>query len=371
VCSQSGSGPGRFAARAAAGVHVDEPGMLRELPVARLRRIAVLHEMVAHVPFPDDAALVRPDRRDLEQRVRPQSFRADLGRIASERDRLLARELLPHDEEDVAVRQRLDVVVVVLRVARERVVPHDAAFPVDLLDPAADAAAVEGVAVLDALAAQQVPVPEQVVGAPRRAPASPSGARPAPSMSIRKVVFERRGENRVKPSKQPFSWTAWRPEGPRRWSFFRPSGGGRGGGGVACRVALLPDTRPPRRGEQVLRGASRIGGMEHQDQRSDGRVLGNRTRYDYLVTMISVRIAELKAKLSEYLRTVRKGHSITVLDRETPIARIVPYEAEAGGALVGRKPTSRVSFEKIPLPERYRGNIDIVELLLEERQVDR
>lgn len=111
--------------------------------------------------------------------------------------------------------------------------------------------------------------------------------------------------------------------------------------------------------------------MEHQVQRSHGRVLGNRTRYDYLVTMISVRIAELKAKLSEYLRTVRKGHSITVLDRETPIARIVPYEAEAGGALVGRKPTSRVSFEKVPLPERYRGNIDIVELLLEERQVDR
>ena len=101
-----------------------------------------------------------------------------------------------------------------------------------------------------------------------------------------------------------------------------------------------------------------------------GRKLAYLARYDYLVTMISVRIAELKAKLSEYLRTVRKGHSITVLDRDTPIARIVPYEPEANG-LVSRKPTSHVPFGKIPLPEPYRGNIDIVQLLLEERQVDR
>ena len=101
-----------------------------------------------------------------------------------------------------------------------------------------------------------------------------------------------------------------------------------------------------------------------------GRRLVHQSRCDYLVTMISVRIAELKARLSEFLRTVRKGHSITILDRDTPIARIVPYEPEANG-LVSRKPTSRVPFGKIPLPEPYRGNIDIVQLLLEERQVDR
>jgi prevent-host-death family protein len=101
-----------------------------------------------------------------------------------------------------------------------------------------------------------------------------------------------------------------------------------------------------------------------------GRRLVHQSRCDYLVTMISVRIAELKARLSEFLRTVRKGHSITILDRDTPIARIVPYEPEANG-LVSRKPTSRVPFGKIPLPKPYRGNIDIVQLLLEERQVDR
>jgi len=42
--------------------------------------------------------------------------------------------------------------------------------------------------------------------------------------------------------------------------------------------------------------------------------------------MSSVRIADLKARLSEHLRAVRRGRTLTVLDRETPIARIVPYD---------------------------------------------
>jgi prevent-host-death family protein len=43
--------------------------------------------------------------------------------------------------------------------------------------------------------------------------------------------------------------------------------------------------------------------------------------------MSDVGIAELKARLSEHLRTVRNGGTLTVLDRDTPIARIVPYAA--------------------------------------------
>lgn len=38
-----------------------------------------------------------------------------------------------------------------------------------------------------------------------------------------------------------------------------------------------------------------------------------------------VGIAELKSRLSEYLRGVRKGGEIVIKDRETPIARLVPY----------------------------------------------
>lgn len=37
-----------------------------------------------------------------------------------------------------------------------------------------------------------------------------------------------------------------------------------------------------------------------------------------------VRISELKAHLSEYLRKVQRGLSLTVLDRDTPIAVLSP-----------------------------------------------
>lgn len=37
-------------------------------------------------------------------------------------------------------------------------------------------------------------------------------------------------------------------------------------------------------------------------------------------------IAELKGKLSECLRAVRKGGEVVIKDRETPIARLAPYE---------------------------------------------
>jgi prevent-host-death family protein len=103
---------------------------------------------------------------------------------------------------------------------------------------------------------------------------------------------------------------------------------------------------------------------------SDGRGLEEMTSPDYPATMRSVRVAELKAKLSEYLRLVRKGHPVTVLDRETPIARIVPIEG-GGSELKVRMPTTSVPYWNIPLPPPYKGKTDIVELLLEERQPDR
>lgn len=45
--------------------------------------------------------------------------------------------------------------------------------------------------------------------------------------------------------------------------------------------------------------------------------------------MSVVGIADLKARLSEHLRAVRKGRTLTVVDRNTPVARIVPYAAES------------------------------------------
>jgi antitoxin (DNA-binding transcriptional repressor) of toxin-antitoxin stability system len=90
----------------------------------------------------------------------------------------------------------------------------------------------------------------------------------------------------------------------------------------------------------------------------------------YDVTMNEVRIADLKSRLSEHLRTVRSGRSLTILDRETPIARIVPWKRE--DALQVRRPrpgAPKLSQVRLPPPLPLSG--DIVDLLLEERREDR
>ena len=47
--------------------------------------------------------------------------------------------------------------------------------------------------------------------------------------------------------------------------------------------------------------------------------------------MQAVKIADLKNNLSRHLARVRRGGEITVFDRETPVARIVPFTHEATG----------------------------------------
>lgn len=85
------------------------------------------------------------------------------------------------------------------------------------------------------------------------------------------------------------------------------------------------------------------------------------------VVMKQVRIAELKARLSEYLRAVRRGETIAVLDRETPVAHIVPVRERP--ALHVRKPAAGAPpLNRVRLPKPAKLNVDIVELLLEERQ---
>lgn len=87
--------------------------------------------------------------------------------------------------------------------------------------------------------------------------------------------------------------------------------------------------------------------------------------------MEGVKVAELKARLSEYLRRVRRGHPVTVLDRETPIARIVPYVPEAATLSIRRPPPGAGKPSQVRLPPRLKTDVDVVELLMEERQPDR
>jgi len=79
--------------------------------------------------------------------------------------------------------------------------------------------------------------------------------------------------------------------------------------------------------------------------------------------MSDVRIADLKARLSEYLRVVRNGGTLTVLDRDTPIARIVPFAAQP---LEIRKAHRRV--RDLKLPRKPAKPTDSVAVLLEDRR---
>jgi antitoxin (DNA-binding transcriptional repressor) of toxin-antitoxin stability system len=79
--------------------------------------------------------------------------------------------------------------------------------------------------------------------------------------------------------------------------------------------------------------------------------------------MSSVRIADLKARLSEHLRLVRNGGTVTVLDRDTPVAQIVPFAAPS---LEVRKATRRLRGLKLPRKPAQRT--DSVALLVDDRR---
>ena len=79
--------------------------------------------------------------------------------------------------------------------------------------------------------------------------------------------------------------------------------------------------------------------------------------------MKSVGIAELKARLSEHLKSVRKGRTLTVLDRDTPVARIVPYAADP---VEVRRASRRL--RDLPLPPPPAGPTDSLTVLLDDRR---
>jgi prevent-host-death family protein len=89
----------------------------------------------------------------------------------------------------------------------------------------------------------------------------------------------------------------------------------------------------------------------------------------YNMVMKTVGIADLKAHLSGHLRTVKKGETLIVVERGTPVARIVPA-ADLRGGVVTRPPTRDLTSVKrmlkrlppLALP------VDSLAILLEDRK---
>ena len=93
--------------------------------------------------------------------------------------------------------------------------------------------------------------------------------------------------------------------------------------------------------------------------------VGYMTSNDYLIVMKRVGIADLKARLSEHLRYVRRGHRLTILDRDTPVAEVRPVSTRE--PLAVRSPAGRRPLGRIPLGKPLGRTVDVVALLREER----
>lgn len=94
--------------------------------------------------------------------------------------------------------------------------------------------------------------------------------------------------------------------------------------------------------------------------------IDNMTIYSHIVVMKSTKVADLKAHLSAYLREVRRGGEILILDRATPIAKMIPYR-EKGRGLVISPP--RMPLTKLRGVQGVRPKVpfDPVEALTEDR----
>lgn len=93
--------------------------------------------------------------------------------------------------------------------------------------------------------------------------------------------------------------------------------------------------------------------------------------------MKTVNIAELKNRLSTYIRYVRQGEEVIVRDRTRAVARLVPFEPSdfsqeeqeliaAGIIRPGKRKLDLEAFWKLPMP-RVKGNL-AVEALLQDRE---
>ena len=78
--------------------------------------------------------------------------------------------------------------------------------------------------------------------------------------------------------------------------------------------------------------------------------------------MKTTNISRFKAHLSEDLRAVRAGERIVIMDRDIPVAKVVPYQ-EFTPDLTVRVPVGELTFRDL----KIRVERDPVEFLMEER----
>src|SRR5215510_9641106 len=84
------------------------------------------------------------------------------------------------------------------------------------------------------------------------------------------------------------------------------------------------------------------------------------------VVMKTVKVSELKAKLSAYLADVRAGGRVVVYDRSTPIAQLVPFQEDEDDLVIIEASAPVSELRKLK-GVRPRKPVDVDKLLSELR----
>jgi len=83
-----------------------------------------------------------------------------------------------------------------------------------------------------------------------------------------------------------------------------------------------------------------------------------------------VTVAQLKSRLSHYLREVRAGRSFTVVSHGIPVATLGPHDPSAESELLSLPPDPQAPPLSAPVLGRPSRAPDVVELLRRDRDDD-
>lgn len=81
--------------------------------------------------------------------------------------------------------------------------------------------------------------------------------------------------------------------------------------------------------------------------------------------MKKVKIAEFKSRLSSHLRAVRGGAELVITDRDTPVAKVIPFRKELEPLRI-RPAVIKGRWREVPRSSVCL-DVDVVKLLREDR----
>jgi prevent-host-death family protein len=87
--------------------------------------------------------------------------------------------------------------------------------------------------------------------------------------------------------------------------------------------------------------------------------------------METVSVAQLKARLSEYLRRVEAGERFLILNRRAAVGVLVPFDAEEDDLVIRQPEPGTPTLGELDFGPPLDLGFDVVDLLLEDRQDQR